>query len=347
MRNTGWILGATLLFAFAAACSNEDSTERASEAFTGRPSNPRCVAPASGAPALFSQLGCFEGADPRVMAKGVVEYEPQAGLWSDGAGKPRYFAIPDGTQIHIEADGRFTFPIGTVLFKTFMVDGRMVESRVFLRHSDGTWGGYSYEWNDEQTDATKVEDTKKKAVGALTWTFPGEPLCFRCHNKNANFTLGPEVAQLNGPIGAGTENQLEVLARGHYFDAPLAPVASLPRYPRYDDPNASLEEKAKSYLQGNCAHCHRPGGPGYGTADYRYSTPLATMGICNAESHTAPNAVLFSPGSSKSSVLSTRMHALDYTRMPALGTALLDPVGTDLVDRWIDATTSCPPPPAP
>lgn len=342
MNHARLALGALGFALFIAACSEEDSTEKGDAAITGRLSNGRCVAPAEGAPALLSQLGCFEASDPRVMAKGVVEYEPQAALWSDGAGKPRYFAIPDGTAIHVEADGHFTFPNRTVLFKSFVLDGRFVETRVFFRYADGKWGGYSYEWNDAQTDATLLDGAKQKQVGTASWTFPSRRDCFRCHNQNASFTIGPEVAQLNGPIGGKPENQLETLAKTGYLDAPLPTIASLPRLPRYDDTNASLEDRARSYLHGNCAHCHRPGGPGYGSADYRFSTAFANMGICNEPSRTAGSGVLFAPGASASSMISTRMHALDYRRMPALGTAVVDPVGTDLVDRWINATSSCP-----
>ncbi|MFO0740172.1 MAG: hypothetical protein U0270_30005 [Labilithrix sp.] len=345
MKHTRLVLAASLTLALVAACSETETPPQTDAAITSRPSNARCVAPAEGAPALLSQLGCFETNDPHVMAKGVVEYEPAAALWSDGAGKPRYFAIPDGTSIHVEPDGHFTFPNGTVLFKSFILDGRLVETRVFFRYASGTWGGYSYEWNDAQTDATLLEGSKQKTVGTTTWSFPARRDCFRCHNANAAFTIGPELAQLNGPIGTRPENQLETLSAAGYLDAPLPPVTSLQRLPRYDDPAASLEDRARSYLHGNCAHCHRPGGPGYGTAYFRFSTPFAAMGICNAESHTGPNAVLFAPGSSATSVISQRMHALDYKRMPALGTAIVDPIGTDLVDRWINATTACPPPP--
>jgi len=231
-----------------------------------------------------------------------------------------------------------------VLFKSFVLGDRFVETRVMFRHADGKWGAYSYEWNDAQTDATLLDRGKQKTVDGVAWSFPSRQACFRCHNVNASFTIGPEIAQLNGPVGARSDNQLETLAAGGYLDAPLAPVATLPRLPRYDDAAASLEQRARAYLHGNCAHCHRPGGPGYGTADFRFSTPFATMGVCNSPARTSPDAVLFAPGTHASSMISVRMHALDYSRMPAIGTALVDPVGTDLVDRWIDATPGCPAP---
>lgn len=341
--SSGRVLFACTLALVSAACADSDPLPTAqASVVAARPSNPRCVAPAEGAPALLSELGCFDPSNPRVMSAGVLEYEPQAPLWSDGTGKPRYLAIPDATTIHVEDNGHFTFPGGTVLFKSFVHGDRLVETRVLFRYSTGTWGAYSYEWNDAQTDATRLDAAKQKDLGGLTWTFPNRRQCFNCHNQAAGVTLGPEVAQLNGPLDTRVANQLEKLAGSGYLDAPLvAPVASLPRLARYEDSSAALEDRARAYLHGNCAHCHQPGGTGYGSADYRFSTAFATMGICDEPARTSPTAKLFAPGSSQTSLISVRMHALDGTRMPMIGSAVVDPVGTSLVDRWIDATPSC------
>jgi len=114
-------------------------------------------------------------------------------------------------------------------------------------------------------------------------------------------------------MGTRAANQLETLAATGYLDAPLAPVATLPRLARYEDTGAALEDRARAYLHGNCAHCHRPGGTGYGTADFRFSTSFATMGICDEHARTSTTEKLFAPGSSQTSLISRRMHALDGT----------------------------------
>lgn len=344
VNRTPLLAGALALVA--AACGGTEGSDAPAQAVTvaRRPSNPRCVANPAGAPTLLTQLGCSDPINPRAMAAGVVEYEPQAPLWSDGTDKPRYFAIPDGTKIHVETDGRFTFPNGTVLFKSFSHDNKLVETRVLLRYDDGSWGAYSYEWNDAQTDATKLDSDKTKELGGgLTWTFPSRDACFVCHNGTAGTTLGPVVAQLNGPIGRSAANQLEMLSGLGYLDAPLPPAASLPKLPRYEDTTVSVEERARAYLHGNCAHCHQPNATGFGTADYRFSTPFAGMGICEVKARTNPRVNLFTPGSSATSLLSQRMHKTGPGRMPMIGTTLVDPIGTSVVDRWIDATTSCAP----
>jgi hypothetical protein len=41
-------------------------------------------------------------------------------------------------------------------------------------------------------------------------------------------------------------------------------------------------------------------------------------------------------------MISVRMHRLQSGRMPLLGSTVVDAVGTDVVDRYIAATTTCP-----
>ncbi len=349
----GLMVGACSISATLGACSSGDNGEtdvssqdvEAARASRHRASNKTCKAPArpddAGTfPAKLSELGCFTAKDVRKAATGVVAYEPQAPLWSDGAGKPRYFAIPDGTTVHIEDNGHFHFPIGTVLIKSFVLGGRYVESRVFVRHTDGGWAGYSYEWNDAGTDADLLPGAKTKTVGGQSWTFPSRGQCMRCHNDSAETTLGLEIAQLNGPTATSAKNQLETLAAAGYFDAPLpGPVAALPRLARYDS-NAPLEDRARAYLHANCAHCHRPSGPGAGSADYRFGVPFGEMHLCGKSAMSG--RLMFSPGSPATSEVSVRIHAVDGSRMPPLGTQMVDPVGTALVDGWIQQTNACP-----
>jgi uncharacterized repeat protein (TIGR03806 family) len=338
-------LGLALAVAGFAGCSSEIVGTSEAPLTTQRGPNATCLAPtrSSGLPGTLSALGCFAPGDPRRVVAGVVTYEPQAPLWSDGAGKPRYFAIPDGTTIHVEPSGHFVFPNGSVLVKSFVLGGRYVETRVLVRYADGGWAGGSYEWNDDQTDASLLARAKTRTLDGQTWTFPGPNQCFRCHNDSAGVTLGPELAQLNGPTEASADNQLEQLAAAGYLDALAGPAATLPRLSRYDSSDP-VEARARAYLHGNCSHGHRPGGPGAGPANYRFDVPFSAMNVCNEPASSDPGQVLFAPGASGSSEISVRMHALDGTRMPALGTTVVDPQGTKLVDGWIDATSACPPP---
>ena len=57
----------------------------------------------------------------------------------------------------MQASGDWDFPNGTVLMKNFRIGTRLIETRLFMRHPDGNWGGFTYEWNAQQTDATLVQ----------------------------------------------------------------------------------------------------------------------------------------------------------------------------------------------
>jgi uncharacterized repeat protein (TIGR03806 family) len=306
-------------------------------------------------PDKLSQTGCFAAAAPlaALTPRGsLVPYDVRSPLWSDGAIKSRWLSVPAGKKIRVGADGDWDLPVGTVLVKSFAVGGAPVETRLFVRHTDGVWAGYSYEWNAQGTDATLLEGGKTKVIGGQTWTFPSRGQCRGCHTEAAGATLGPETAQLDRDYtypGGLTENQLTHLARLGLFDpaTPLpAPAARTPLPVPGDATTGTVEARARSYLHANCSFCHRPDGPGRSGADLRFSRSFRDTGLCD----TAPEAgdlgvagaKLIAPGSPSRSLVSLRMHATNGARMPALGTEIVDPVGTSVVDGWINGLTRCP-----
>ena len=158
--------------------------------------------PAGNFPTRLSDTGCFDPADPTRVADGVIPYDVNAKLWSDGASKQRWMAIPDGTQIDVLPDGDWDFPVGSVLIKEFSWNGDPFETRLMVRHADGEWAGYSYEWNASLTDADLVSSggLAKQIDGQLDWMYPSRAQCMQCHSSAAGRSLGPETAQLNGPV---------------------------------------------------------------------------------------------------------------------------------------------------
>ncbi len=64
-----------------------------------------------------------------------------------------------------------------------------------MRHPDGVWAGYTYEWNSQQTEATRVQGGKFVSIADQNWIFPSEGQCMQCHTSAAGFSLGPETAQ--------------------------------------------------------------------------------------------------------------------------------------------------------
>ncbi|NMO17509.1 hypothetical protein HPC49_27295 [Pyxidicoccus fallax] len=309
---------------------------------------PAKPAPQGAFPQRLSQSGCVDPADPTRPAGGLIPYGVNAPLWSDGAKKERFLAVPDGKTVGVATQGPLDLPPGTVTVKSFFVSGRPVETRLFMRHPDGGWAGYTYEWNDEGTDAVLLEAGKVKEVAGRTWTFPSRGECMQCHNAAAGHVLGLETAQLNGdfvyPSGRRA-NQLRTLEHIGLVTLPSEP-ALLPRLPAYDGPEP-VAERARAYLHANCAVCHRPGGLGRGEMDVRFTTPLAQAGVCDV----APgfgdlgvsDARLVSPGQPKKSLVPLRMHSLDAAvRMPPLASHVVDPGGTELVDAWLSSLPRCP-----
>jgi hypothetical protein len=111
-------------------------------------------------PRTLSATGCFSDIASRVPAPGLIPYEVQSPLWSDGAGKRRYLALPDDGAFTYAPNGTWAAPEGTILVKEFSLEleagnaasARALETRFLVRRTDG-WDGYTYQWNDEQTEA--------------------------------------------------------------------------------------------------------------------------------------------------------------------------------------------------
>jgi uncharacterized repeat protein (TIGR03806 family) len=335
-----------------------------------------CLAPAKyDQPAsTLSATGCVDPKDAKKPAAGLIPYDVNSPLWSDGADKQRFLALPDGALIHVkdctkepatckskaeggstDDEGHFELPVGTVLVKSFLFGGKLIETRLFVRFPD-MWAGYSYEWNDTQTDAALVTEdglTKNVVNGSgkmQSWYFPKRNDCLECHNETVGFSLGLETMQLDRsfayPAGT-TANQLATLEHIGVFDAPVARMTPLvdPRVP--DNAGSMLDARARSYLHANCAICHRPEG-NYSSIDMRFGVPLAKMNACNVDPNKGDLGVtgakrLF-PGTPAKSVMLLRMQAADMKagRMPQLATSVLDTSGTGIISDWIKSVTTCP-----
>ena len=300
-------------------------------------------------PATLSASGCVAAGNPTLPASGVIPYSVNAPFWSDTAAKERFMAIPDGTSITRTASNDFDFPAGSVLMKSMRLAGQLIETRLFMRHPDGVWAGYTYEWNTAQTAATRVVGGKTRLVNGQTWIYPSEGQCMQCHTAAAGFSLGAETAQLNGhqiyPATNRTSNQLATLASIGLFSAALPPVASLPALANPADVTQSLTNRARALLHTNCAQCHQPGGPTPSNMDFRYGTPLAAMNVCNATPQAGSlgiaNALLIAPGDAARSVVIARANRRDAEGMPPVGSNLVDAAGVSLLTAWVNSLGGC------
>jgi len=299
--------------------------------------------------------GCVNPADPTQPASAFVPYDVRARLWSDGAEKHRAMAIPDGTTVTVDADGDFLYPVGSVLYKDFWLNDKIIETRLLMHRQDGSgskWEGFSYEWNTEQTAAERVDGGKTTTIDGQEWTYPNKIQCNACHTDAANKTLGPEVVQLNHEFlyeSSGiTANQLLTLEAIDYLSAPLGDTNSLASMPDPFDQSADEGERARAYLHANCSGCHRPGSVVPSPMDFRYTTPLQSIAACDelpglGDLGIGPDARLISPGSAANSVILARMNERNSEQMPPLGTALVDAAAIQLIGNWIDDLDGCGP----
>ncbi|BFM08769.1 Calx-beta domain-containing protein [Halioxenophilus aromaticivorans] len=301
-------------------------------------------------PTTLSQTGCVLSTDPTQAADGMIPYTINAPFWSDVAEKTRYLAIPDGATIDIDGDGDFSFPVGSVLMKNFRLNNQLVETRLMMRHSNGNWAGYSYEWNSAQTEATRVDGGKTAEVQGQTYTWPSGAQCTACHTAVAGVALGPEIAEFNGefayPASGVTANQLATLEHIGLFSAGLPDtVDNLDALANPGDIAADLADRARAWLHSNCSQCHRDGGPTPVDLDFRYQTALADTAACDIAPSAGDlgisNARIIAPGDSSRSVLIERIARRDALAMPPIGSHYIDTDNVAMLSQWIDNLSSC------
>jgi uncharacterized repeat protein (TIGR03806 family) len=303
-------------------------------------------------PSSLAASGCVDSSNPTRPASGLIPYSVNAPFWSDGAVKDRWIALPNGQNIAVGANGDWDFPNGTVLVKNFSLGTTLVETRLFMHHTDGSWAGYSYQWNDAQTDATLIPGGGTKLWGTQSWVYPSEANCLECHTAVAGHSLGLETAQMNRnftyPQTSRTANQITTLNGINSLSPPIAgDPATLAMIPDPAGAGGSLSERARSYLHTNCSQCHRPGGPTPVNLDFRYTTPLSATNACSAVPQAGDlglgaAARIIAPGSATNSVLVARMNRRnDANQMPPVGSNQVDTAGVALLSQWINGLANC------
>ncbi|HLA70206.1 MAG TPA: PQQ-dependent sugar dehydrogenase, partial [Steroidobacteraceae bacterium] len=299
-------------------------------------------------PSQLSQTGCVNSTTPTQPATGLIPYAPNAPFFSDSATKARWLALPDGQRITVNASNDFDFPNGSVLVKNFTLGAQLVETRLFMRHNDGVWAGYTYEWNAQGTDATRVVGGKTVTVGGQTWEFPSEAQCLQCHSVAAGRTLGLEIGQLNSDFAYPTGRTANQLTTLNSIDTLTPALTQAPaQLPVIPDPfgSAPVGERARAYLHSNCAYCHQPGGPATTDIDFRYTTALSATHTCDITPDrgdlgiTDPRRI--APGSAARSVVVARVNRTDADAMPPLMRHTIDTAGVQLLTDWVNGLTSC------
>lgn len=307
--------------------------------------------PVGDPPALLSQLGVFSDLAKLTPAPGVLPYDMSTPLWSDNAKKARWMIVPTDAkqQITVAADGSWTFPTGTVFVKHFELEqaggaSHRLETRFLVHAKDDRYYGVTYRWRADNSDADLQSPASfQEKVGDQSWHYPSRGECGRCHNSAAGYVLGPKTAQFNRPLyyaqSGLTANMASTLQGLGLFKSPLMP-ASLPQMPTLHEGTAFSAERARAYLDANCASCHRPDGPARGNWDGRFSTSLDMQNLVGAdpvEAQGIMGAKVLKPQDPASSILFKRMSALDGQAMPPLAKGMLDDDALSVFTTWVAA----------
>jgi hypothetical protein len=190
-------------------------------------------------------------------------------------------------------------------------------------------------------------------VGTQTWHYPSRAECAQCHNSAANYVLGLNTAQFNRamyyPATMLTSNMVSTLQGVGLFSSPLMP-ASLPRMPSIHDGTAFAQTRAKAYMDGNCAPCHRPEGVARGDWDGRFTTALSMqklIGVAPIEALGVTGAKLLAPQSPDTSIMLKRLTATNGDAMPPLARSIVDADAVSLFKAWIAGMNAQPKPGVP
>lgn len=328
------------------------------EKVMSRAANATCLAPADAVDvaAKLSATGCFSDTAAQTVASGVVPFTVNSLLWSDGEKKGRYFAIPDGATITLAQDeshivaangiknGDFLFPVGSVVIKHFYNGSRIVETRLLMNHANDGWAGYSYQWNDAQSDASLLVGSKT-ITSPVSHYFPSRQECMDCHTEAAGVVLGPDTLQLNYTLhytDNSEENHLDALQRLGYFMAAPLPEYKQARLHAINDTSATLEQRARSYLHSNCSGCHRTGAPQGGYGEMRYNSSFVSN-VCGLAPQlpASPGTALIEPGDADHSTVYLRLAATGAIKMPPVGRATADAEAVQVMRDWINGLAAC------
>jgi uncharacterized repeat protein (TIGR03806 family) len=321
-------------------------------------------------PALLSQTGVFSNTARLEPSAAFIPYDLIVAFWSDGARKSRMVAVPRGA-IAFSPTGEWKFPDGTVFVKTFFLPTdatdptleRRLETRLLVRDSQGGVYGVTYKWRPDGSDADLLAGSLREAIpiraadGALrqqTWYYPSRQDCMTCHTPRAGGVLGVKTRQLNHayayPSGI-SDNELRTWNHLGLFAPAIRPeqFSVLPALAAAQDTSRSIEDRARSYLDANCSHCHQPGGT-VANFDARYDTPLSQQALIDGPvliDQGVDRPRVFSPHDIWRSIAFMRVNSVGDIQMPPLARETIDTSGVKLLAAWIDSMPGRPvlPPP--
>jgi hypothetical protein len=298
-----------------------------------------CSVPAPAAlaalPERLSQTGLFV-AGPDRIALDVLGYEPAFALWSDGADKRRWLALPSGARIDTSDPDAWAFPVGTKFWKEFARDGRRIETRLLVKRGEaqGDWAGAAYVWSEDQRDAFLAPDGVPDAHGS-GHDVPSAADCGGCHGGRRSYVLGFSALQL---ADRGLPLSLEDLARAGRLSHVAERAPSLP--------GSELDRAALGYLHANCGHCHNRERPPRGdgprcydperSLDFFLPAGAGPGDVRDTPAYASSVPRFLTPGEPDESRLLTLVSRRGWRlHMPPLASRQVDEQGVRLLRAWI------------
>lgn len=306
----------------------------------------------------LSAYGFFTGSMKDLQpAADVFPYELSTPLFSDHTIKHRFIKLPAGKTIGYRSTGIVDFPAGTIIIKNFSsLDGsgneKRIETRILLLDPyDNEWKVMNYLWNDAQTEAVKhitgknlniqVKDESGTVINTQ-YKVPNTNDCKGCHTNNAVIQpIGPRIRALNFTPSFLPGNQLQDWASKGYLTG--LPGSGVPQLPVWNDAvHFTLNERARAYLDMNCAHCHSDGGPASYTGYWlSYEVTDSTkLGVRKVPIAAGPGSGTLKydiyPGYADSSIVIFRMNSTaPGIAMPELARSIVHEQGVQLIRDWI------------
>jgi uncharacterized repeat protein (TIGR03806 family) len=328
-------------------------------------------------PQTLSETAAFSDLDALISSDALIPYEMIESFWSDGAEKHRWMVLPnDGSydspeeQIRFSEEGEWIFPEGSVLIKHFELPvdesdpsiRRRLETRFTIIGEGGRHYGLTYRWRDDQSDADLLASSldedftiaSPNGPKTQTWHYPGRTECLSCHNAASKGTLGLRSRYLNREVEFPSpgifKNQLVSFSERGILDREISlnDASAFLTHRHQNDLSASLEDRARSYLDLNCGYCHRPEVGNRAVFDAQLKTPLNISGLLSDELNESlglPNEHIILFGDTLNSVLYQRMHSVDTSiMMPPLAKSRIDEEGASLIAEWILSQSGNPEP---
>lgn len=294
----------------------------------------------------------------QVPGVGVMPYEINTPLFSDYADKYRFLYLPEGTSLKYSGQEKLDFPTGAILIKTFFYPSELKQSRQLLEtrlliKKENSWKALVYVWNESQTDAmlelagTTVPVKMIKEKFPTEWVVPNVNQCKGCHSwKGQLEPIGPKVSQLNREtvVEQGiSKNQIQWWKETNKLSGVPEDLRTLPRMAVWNDAlTGNVDQRARAWLDVNCAHCHRKEGPAASSGLFLNIEEMDKTALGIFKSPVAAGkgsgGMRFAivPGRPKESFLLYRMKSTDPgVMMPELGRQVNHKEAIDLLKEWI------------